>query len=237
MKKVLILGSAPDAVRASSFDDKIFDAIVAINNAWKINKNWKHCIFPTDFPIDKRPKGNLSQTLHTADEYVEIQNLYGGFLYAGGTMAFTAAYWALNYLKPDTIAFLGCDMIYEGKKTHFYGTGTADPLRDDPSLRSIEAKANRFEYFALKENCSVVNISEKKLSRLTFNKVDASLLSNEYFSYHRKLNRAAVDAALSMEKELNYFVESGKYWKELNRFNLQKIDQLDKLWLNVFLDK
>lgn len=237
MKKVLILGSAPDAVRASSFDDKIFDAIVAINNAWKINKNWKHCIFPTDFPIDKRPKGNLSQTLHTADEYVEIQNLYGGFLYAGGTMAFTAAYWALNYLKPDTIAFLGCDMIYEGKKTHFYGTGTADPLRDDPSLRSIEAKANRFEYFASKENCSVVNISEKKLSRLTFNKVDASLLSNEYFSYYRKLNRAAVDAALSMEKELNYFVESGKYWKELNRFNLQKIDQLDKLWLNVFLDK
>ena len=152
-------------------------------------------------------------------------------------MAFTAAYWALNYLKPDTIAFLGCDMIYEGKKTHFYGTGTADPLRDDPSLRSIEAKANRFEYFASKENCSVVNISEKKLSRLTFNKVDASLLSNEYFSYYRKLNRAAVDAALSMEKELNYFVESGKYWKELNRFNLQKIDQLDKLWLNVFLDK
>ena len=137
-----------DAVRAADFKDNNFDSIVAINNSWKINTHWDHTIFPTDYPKNKRPKGNESQTLHTADEYVEIQNLYGGFLYAGGTMAFTAAYWALNYLKPDIIAFLGCDMIYDGNQTHFYGKGTADPLREDPSLRSIEAKANRFEYFA-----------------------------------------------------------------------------------------
>ena len=236
MKKVLILGSAPDAVRAADFDDNIFDSIVAINNSWKINANWDHSIFPTDFPINRRPKGNASQTLHTADEYVEIQNFYGGFLYAGGTMAFTAAYWALSYLKPDIIAFLGCDMIYDGKKTHFYGKGTADPLRDDPSLRSIEAKANRFEYFASKENCSVVNISEKDLSRLTFKKVNVSLLADKTFNFRRKLNRANVDMALCMESELNYFVESGKYWKELTRFNLSKIDDLDKLWLNCFSD-
>ena len=48
MKKVLILGSAPDAVRAADFKDNIFDSIVAINNSWKINTHWDHSIFPTD---------------------------------------------------------------------------------------------------------------------------------------------------------------------------------------------
>jgi len=109
-------------------------------------------------------------------------------------------------------------------------------LREDPSLRSIEAKANRFEYFASKENCSVVNISEKKLSRLTFKKIDVSLLADGSFNFKRKLNQANVDTALCMESKLNYFVESGKYWKELTRFNLSKIDDLDKLWLNCFSD-
>ena len=105
MKKILILGSAPDAIRASGFDKKLFDSIVAINNAWKISPHWSHSIFPTDFPVDRRPIERSNQTLHTADEYVPIQNRYGGFLYAGGTMAFTAAYWALGKLKPDLIAF------------------------------------------------------------------------------------------------------------------------------------
>ena len=29
-------------------------------------------------------------------QFVDIQNQYGGFVYAGGTMAFTALYWALG---------------------------------------------------------------------------------------------------------------------------------------------
>ena len=233
MKKILILGSAPDAIRASGFDKKLFDSIVAINNAWKISPYWSHSIFPTDFPVDRRPIERSNQTLHTADEYVPIQNRYGGFLYAGGTMAFTAAYWALGQLNPDLIAFLGCDMIYEGKNTHFYGTGTADPLRKDPSLRSIEAKANRFEYFANKMHCNVVNISDKDISRLTYQKAAVSELDS-YNRSPRKLNSTVVLEALSMENSLNYFVESGKYWKETDKFDLSKIDELDSLWLSCF---
>jgi hypothetical protein len=234
LKKILILGSAPDAIRAADFDINSFTSIVAINNAWKITPRWTHSIFPTDFPFEKRPKENPKQTLHTAQEYVPIQNNYGGFLYAGGTMAFTAAYWALDYLNPDLIAFLGCDMVYEGTNTHFYGCGTADPLRVDPSLRSIEAKANRFEFFANKEGCSVVNISEKDVSRLTYQKIGISEL-NDYQLSDRNLNSTIVTKALEMEKKLDYFVASGKYWKETNRFDLAKIDELDQLWLNCFL--
>ena len=227
------MGSAPDAVRAADFDVNSFASIVAINNAWKITPRWTHSIFPTDFPFDRRPKEQLKQTLHTAQEYVPLQNRYGGFLYAGGTMAFTAAYWALGYLNPSFIAFLGCDMVYNGNNTHFYGSGTADPLRVDPSLRSIEAKANRFEYFANKEDCSVVNITEKDNSRLTYKKVGIYELDNCNFS-DRKLSNTFVTKALAMEKKLDYFVESGKYWKETHRFDLAKIDELDLLWLNCF---
>jgi hypothetical protein len=230
------LGSAPDAIRAAEFELNSFTSIVAINNAWKITPRWTHSIFPTDFPFERRPKEKLKRTLHTAQEYVPIQNKYGGFLYAGGTMAFTAAYWALGCLNPSLIAFLGCDMVYKGINTHFYGSGTADPLRVDPSLRSIEAKANRFEYIANKEGCSVVNISEKDESRLTHKKVKISRLDNYHFS-DRKLNETFVIKALALEKQLDYFVESGKYWKETNRFDLAKIDELDLLWVNCFHNK
>ena len=47
----------------------------------------------------------------TATDYVPVQNDFGGFVYAGGTMTFTAGYWALGALKPSVLAFLGCDMV------------------------------------------------------------------------------------------------------------------------------
>ena len=61
----------------------------------------------------------------------------------------------------------GCDMIYpEHGKTHFYGRGSADPLRDDVSLQSLEAKATRLLIHAAKQGCSMVNLSKGK-TRLT----------------------------------------------------------------------
>ena len=88
---ILIIGSAPSAIIANSWDLGIFDKIVAINNAWKISPLWTNSIFPEDFPIEKRPVPNRNQTVHSALEYVQAQNHFGGFVYAGGTMAFTAA--------------------------------------------------------------------------------------------------------------------------------------------------
>ena len=77
------------------------------------------------------------QQLIDEEQFVPAQNKYGGFIYAGGTMAFTAAYWILHYYKPKQIAFMGCDMVYPKiGPTHFYGSGDPDPLRDDISLTS-----------------------------------------------------------------------------------------------------
>ena len=94
-KHVLIIGSGPNAVNAAELEIA-FDAIVVINNAWRVRRDWSHLIYPYDFPKEKWPQEiNSSQTVITEKDFVPIQNQYGGFIYAGATMAFTAGYWVL----------------------------------------------------------------------------------------------------------------------------------------------
>ncbi len=50
---VLIIGSAPDAMRAKTLDMSAFRAVVAINNAWQVTERWSHAIHPSDFPSRK----------------------------------------------------------------------------------------------------------------------------------------------------------------------------------------
>ena len=231
--KILILGSSPDAVEARQIRSGIFDKIIAINNAWQIRQDWDFCIFPDDFPKEKRPNSNLSQQLITFNEYVPIQNSFGGFVYAGGTMAFTAGYWALGKLNPTLIAYLGCDMIYKGSKTHFYGKGSADPLRDDPTLKNLLSKSARFEVIAESNNCSVFNLSKKKESNLVFHRTEISEISEPI--NRREVDHKKATEALKLEKELGYFVEDGKYWKHFKDFDSGLISRLDSLWIEAII--
>ena len=232
--KILILGSGPDSVDARKFQSGLFDKIVSINNAWQIRKDWDFCIFPDDFPKERRPESNLAQQLITFNEYVPIQNKFGGFVYAGGTMAFTAGYWALGALKPTIIAYLGCDMIYKGNKTHFYGKGTADPLRNDPTLKNLLSKSARFEVIANSNNCSVFNLSKQKESNLVFRRLGISEISGPINS--RKVENKKTLEAFKLEKELGYFVKDGKYWKHLKTFDTNAISLLDSLWSEAILE-
>ena len=228
---ILIIGSAPDALEALSYKRELFQSLVAINNAWNVRNDWDYCIFPDDFPDERRPYGNKDQRLIGSEQYVPIQNKYGGFVYSGGTMAFTAGYWALGYLKPKAIAYIGCDMIYDGKDTHFYGRGTPDPLRKDPTLKNLRAKSARFEVIAAHQNCSVLNLSKNPKSNLVFRRNSVDKISKDYIP--RRVNSARLKIALQMEKDLGYFVEDGKYWKHLAKFDQEKIDILDDLWLKL----
>ena len=56
MNVVLIVGSAPDALRIKSFDLSAFTSCVAINNAWRLKNDWDFVIYPEDFPIKNHPK-------------------------------------------------------------------------------------------------------------------------------------------------------------------------------------
>ena len=225
--RVLLLGSGPNVTAARDWPRAPFDRVVAINNAWRVRDDWDDLVFPDDFPRDRRPVPAPGQRLIEADQFVPAQNAFGGFVYAGGTMAFTAAYWVLHELRPSVIAVLGCDMVYPASgATHFYGSGTADPLRADVTLRSLEAKSARLLLLAAQAGCAMVNLSRGE-SRLVWPRATAATLPERPGDH----DRTAVAACLKREAELAYMVPSGRYWEEAGQFDIGEIDRLDAAWL------
>lgn len=241
LKKVLIVGSAPDAVRTAHWDTSCFSHTIVINNAWRACPSWNCLIYPEDFPADRHPNDHelCGKRVVTAEEFVPVQNMFGGFVYAGGTMSFTAGYWALGALKPDVIAYIGCDMVYEakpGQSTHFYGSGTADPLRADVTLQSLEAKSLRLQALAAREGCAVVNLSVLDFSRLCFPRAAfEDLASMTQCPNHGERHACAIQTALRAEDDLGYWVASGRYWEESSKFDSQKLRDIDALWLATAL--
>ena len=230
MRIALMLGSAPNALEAREWPRAPFDHIVTINNAWRIRDDWDDLCCPWDFPEDRRPTPAADQRLILQEDFVPAQNLYGGFVYAGGTMAFTTAYWMLAALKPEVIAVLGCDMHYPATgQTHFYGTGTADPLRPDITLRSLEAKSARLMVLAAMQGCATVNLSTGP-SRLVFPRAARADLPQ---TRPAPFDATLAQAALGHEAALAYQVPSGRYWEEAARFDTAELDLLDQMWLNA----
>ena len=229
---VLILGSSPLAPNAAEWPKPDGLRIVAINNAWRVRPDWDVLIHPEDFPAERRPVSvEPGQSICTYEDYVPAQNRLGGFVYAGGTMAFTAGYWALDALKPSTLAYFGCDMVYDGPNSHFYGKGTADPLRDDLTLRSLEAKSARLMALGARQGCSCVNLSNASKSRLLFPRTAQSALSKP--SAIMDFDTTGLDAILAAEARLGYMVEDGRYWTEYERFDADELARIDAMWLQL----
>lgn len=230
---VLIVGSAPNAPEVASWDVSNFSAVVVINNAWKAVPHWTHFIHPEDFPPERHPSVIPQGCMQIgADVYVEAQNKYGGFVYAGGTMAFTSAYWALDAFRPDVLAFFACDMVYpKTGATHFYGSGTADPLRKDPTLVSLRAKARRLQVFAAQQDCAIVNLSSGD-SVLPFPRCDKSGALHDLKPEIYDIDVAS--EAASLERQFDYFVPSGRYWEQIDRFEADVIAKIDATWLRAF---
>ncbi|WP_208603628.1 hypothetical protein [Mesorhizobium loti] len=238
---VLIVGSAPDAVRCGDWPRGAFSSIVVINNAWRVRPDWDYLIHPDDFPDDRLPSDQSPRmaSIIKSNAFVPAQNAFGGFVYAGGTMAFTAAYWALKALKPDVMAFLGCDMIYPNNApTHFYGVGTADPLRDDVTLRDLEAKSARLFAKALRCGTVCLNLSNLPESRLAIPR--ATLRFIERLTPLRlkaikamlegAVDPISIETADTLEDELGYFVEHGRYWEHASDFDEAALEKIDQRW-------
>ncbi|WP_299284559.1 hypothetical protein [uncultured Tateyamaria sp.] len=229
-KTVLILGSAPNVVEARGLPKALFSAIVVINNAWRVRADWDYHISPDDFPDARKPPHLApGQSSIGAADYVPANNHYGGVVYAGGTMAFSAGYWALAALNPTALVFYGCDMVYPTSgRAHFYGTGTADPLRDDVTLRNLEAKSARLMAHAAQQGCACLR-APRGASRLLFptitlSEATAGIMATPQFdadAFHRAKQR---------EAELGYFVESGRYWTHAASICPEKVDSLDHMW-------
>jgi hypothetical protein len=228
--RILMLGSAPMAAQAALWSRQPFDLVLAINNAWRIRPDWDVAIHPYDFPEERQAVAGPGQRVVTETEFVPAQNAYGGFVYAGATMAFTAAYWALHALQPKVVAVYGCDMHYpKAGPTHFYGAGTPDPLRADVTLRSLEAKAARLMLLAARQGCAMVNLSTGP-SRLVFPRVSRDGMAGVLpFAGEPGM----VDRALMTEADLGYVVPSGRYWEEAGRFDVAALDRVDAMWLTA----
>ncbi len=243
IKIALIIGSSPDALRSRNWAICARNQVVAINNAWRVRPDWQHLVHPKDFAAARMPQVvRPGQQVHSWQEYVPAQNLFGGFVYAGGTMAFTTAYWALNALRPEIMAFVGCDMVYPAVgPTHFYGMGTADPLRDDPTLQSLEAKSARLQVMAAEQGCICVNLSSLPESRLTFPRIEFSALTGLTAREHAGLRLqvlagldfAKARAALDHEAELGYYFEDGRYWRHFDEIDAGALAAIDRQWLGA----
>lgn len=227
---VLILGSGPSVVAAASWPRDRFDRIVVINNAWRVRSDWDILCYPEDFPQENQPRTlRAGQQLVLSDAFVPAQNAFGGFVFAGATMAFTTAYWVLHALRPRVIGFLGCDMVYApAGPTHFYGNGAADPLRDDVSLRNLEAKSARLGAIAAVNGCACANLSDSD-SRLVFPRTTLEDLGR---SRRLAVNERAVVQLRSQEDALGYATPDGRYPQ--SGYDLAALDQLDAAWQSVF---
>jgi hypothetical protein len=214
-KTALLIGSGPNALNATAWPRTCFDDIVAINNAWRVRPDWTHLVHPEDFPEDRRPEEvSPEQKIVDYRDYVPVQN-------------------ALGAIRPAVMGFIGCDMVYPAQgQTHFYGTGTADPLRVDISLRNLEAKSARLFLLAAEQGCLCVNLSQDT-SRLVFPRATIAGL-RDMATRHPVLDQQAIRAAKQEEARLGYFVESGRYWQVQDRFDPACIDALDALWLAAF---
>ena len=233
-KTALILGSGPDVLRARAWPRSGLGRIVAINNAWRVRPDWDDLIHPSDFPADRQPASIApDQRVRTHLDYVPAVNAHGGFVFCGGTMAFTAGYWALEALRPRVLAFLGCDMVYASSgASHFYGRGAPDPLREDPTLQSLEAKSARLMMIAASIGCAVVNLSVAPTSRLVFPRLGHAAFAVGQTPAPETFG-AAVDDLRARETALGYDVPSGKYWKEADRFDPEALRRIDALWLDA----
>ena len=149
-------------------------------------------------------------------------------------MAFTALYWTLGHYRPRSIDILGCDMVYpKTGSTHFYGTGTADPLRKDISLRSLKAKSARVYAIALRQGCQIANLSKAESELIAPRRNSVMSHAPEPF----QLNENKFNRAKQKEAALGYFIEDGRYWEKSDSFNTDEIDLLDALWIDAISAK
>ena len=47
------------------------------------------------------------------------------------------------------------------------------------------------------------------------------------------ISREKMNQALKYEKKLNYYVEDGRYWREEKFFCRNKLEKLDRMWLDA----
>jgi len=231
---VLIIGSAPEVV--SIADQKIPAGcdLFAINNAWRVHPDTKNMIIPGDFPEKNLPPPERGiNILRGRQTGRSIENA-GGPLFCGTTMVFVAGYFSIWGFTSRQINIFGCNMVYEGEKTHFYGLGSPDPLTKSiytyPGKRNLLAKSVRLFAFGAIQNKLVLNanpqlgsqlflppmpnapLPDEQIEKVFCSRVVGSLMSDamKVINFERKFpgNRYGLDlSVVSRSEEMIGFID------------------------------
>ncbi len=143
---------------------------------------------------------------------------------------------AVHSLDSRCIGFFACDMIYPEGRTHFYGQGSADPLRDDISLRKLEAKSARLFCWGLERGKFLVNCSNLKESRLVFPRMPIDALGRGSIKYCERLAEILVLAKRGwlLEASAPFSALREDYWNLVITLEQKKfIRDLDDYWVSV----
>lgn len=217
MSAVIIVGSAPSAIRVQS-ENLEGVTRVAINNAWRLREDFDFVVCPNDLPADRRPPSSYGAKIIGPENYMAGFNAAGGIVYGGATMAFAAGYWAAHALRPSVIGFFACDMVYSrvNGTTHFYGVGSADPLRGDFTLQDLEAKSVRLFCFGLSCRTLIVNCSDHAESRLLLPRIPLHRIRDGAAALFKQAEQDAIeDAAKDIfdeERSAPFDVLTEQYW-------------------------
>ena len=253
---VLIIGSAPEVV--SIADQKIPAGcdLFAINNAWRVHPDTKNMIIPGDFPEKNLPPPERGMSILRGRQTGRSIENAGGPLFCGTTMVFVAGYFSIWGFTPRQINIFGCNMVYQGEKTHFYGLGSPDPLTKSiytyPGKRNLLAKSVRLFAFGAIQNKLVLNANPQSGSQLFLppmpnlplpgeqiekvlcSHVVGSLMRDaiEVFNFERKFpgNRYALDlSVVSRSEEMIGFIDQvDNKWEALGHKYYEEIEALLK---------
>lgn len=243
--RIVIVGSGPSAPAMAKLVDS-GATIVAVNNAWRATPRFDYFVFPSDFPVERRPSmaGAVKRSIGTRI-YKRGYDDAGGILFGGATMAFAAGYWAMRRFKGAQIAFLASDMHYgtNGAATHFYGTGQPDPLRVNISLQSLEASSCRMFYKAIAQGTLLINATHEDQTRLTLPRVpyrqlgEGSLVHEGVALYRERYAAPAARIAAeaeSMEAAAPFEARTSKYLRyRRDREVWQYVGEVNAKWLQL----
>jgi hypothetical protein len=138
MKKVICMGSGKNMVLVNEWDTEGI-TICGVNNTWRGTDKWDVLLHAGDYPYKqevRKAKSRPEQEIVSREGDRGFKNSYVAMspnmrweearIHLGLPIYFTMTYWALHYLKPDALGFIGFDMNYtpgpEGETT-FYGKG------------------------------------------------------------------------------------------------------------------
>ncbi|MBB5516120.1 hypothetical protein FHS89_002146 [Rubricella aquisinus] len=237
-RPVLILGSAPDALRARDWPRAAFHAIVVLNTAWQVRPDWTHSVMSNDY-AGPRPAPRGRQFLIPDALVAGALERAGGILACGPTMALTAGYWAAEEFAGHPLIWAGCDMLYpDDGPSHFYGRGEADPLRAEPTLRNLPARAARLWWHCLKAGCSVHRLSAVPRSNLPIPRInpeDIGQSSQALPAQQARIHPRIAEAALQHEERmgLSRVARSSTPGPLHVVMSITELDTADALWLRV----